>query len=421
MPSDKQQFSPGSKNWILKYFELVEHKVFSIELDSEYFQKKVSFNSLASKTGLIYGIPTSFIYFNNVTADSFTNDEKLKLLFFEFLLYAYQQNTSVPFDKNLFFKSLHSFYCDESESNWVDKLFKKSELDKTEIELSSRVSIENNIFESNYWFNYLSNCFLFVDVILFEEFLNKKLVSIQSNYSDCVSFVLKGIIYMAYANNKIDAKEKRLLAHFLNSTQIQKDEKQKIELLIIEGISISAFKTQKIENSSFSQLIFELGRFIAIGSHELSTEEKKIHSEFAGFLGLTENQIEECKLLCDLFMLEHKDKIALLFSGKNSSLVFNSVSNRWTRILGRNKEKLITELKESKELLSLIQKSTTKELTREEKEKVKSQFLDTLKTIPSIGIFLLPGGALLLPLILKIVPDLLPSAFVENQIDKKKK
>jgi hypothetical protein len=101
-------------------------------------------------------------------------------------------------------------------------------------------------------------------------------------------------------------------------------------------------------------------------------------------------------------------------------LAFQGFSNRWIRILGRNKDKLISELKESKELVALIQKSTTKELTKEEKEMVKNQFIDILKSVPSIGIFLLPGGALLLPLILKIVPDLLPSSFKENQVDQEK-
>lgn len=81
---------------------------------------------------------------------------------------------------------------------------------------------------------------------------------------------------------------------------------------------------------------------------------------------------------------------------------------------------MITELKESKELVSLIKKSTTTELTKKEKELVKDQFMDILKSVPSIGIFLLPGGALLLPLILKIVPDLLPSSFKENQVDQEK-
>ena len=99
-----------------------------------------------------------------------------------------------------------------------------------------------------------------------------------------------------------------------------------------------------------------MGRFISVASHELSITEKKIHLEFAFFLGLTDDEIQESKLLCDLFLLEHNDKIAPLFSDKNSSLALTRVTNRWTRILGRNKEKLIIELKESKELVALIQK-----------------------------------------------------------------
>jgi hypothetical protein len=61
-----------------------------------------------------------------------------------------------------------------------------------------------------------------------------------------------------------------------------------------------------------------------------------------------------------------------------------------------------------------------RELTPEEKEKVRTQSLDLMKTVPSIGIYLLPGGALWLPLVLKLIPDLLPSAFKENEVEEKK-
>ena len=88
------------------------------------------------------------------------------------------------------------------------------------------------------------------------------------------------------------------------------------------------------------------------------------------------------------------------------------------KVLGRNKDKLATELKQSKELIQLIKKSTTQELSKEEKDLVKTLFLDIVKSMPSLAIFMLPGGALLLPLVLKIIPDLVPSAFRENEIDK---
>ena len=50
----------------------------------------------------------------------------------------------------------------------------------------------------------------------------------------------------------------------------------------------------------------------------------------------------------------------------------------------------------------------------DEKKKVKKQLLDICKTVPSLTIFLLPGGALLLPILIKFIPKMLPSAFNEN-------
>jgi len=417
MPSDKQQFSPGSKNWILKYFQLVENNVFSIESISENHQKESTFNNLASKTGLIYGVPTSFIYFSNVSCENYTNEEKLKLLLFEALLYSYLQGLKEPFDKKLFIQSLKSFYSENEESKWFDKVFKTSEVEQLEVTLSSRILIETPIFESNYWLNYLSNCFVFLDVILFQEFLQKKIVSLNSKYSTYVTYVMKGIIYMAYADNKIESKEKRLLANFLSFTQLEKNSKLQIETFINNGISKSDLNLTKIDNPLLLGIIFELGLLIAHKSLATFTSERKSLYDFGDFLGLSAQEINESEIRSNLFLLEKQEESSPFYFESRSSLAFQGFSNRWIRILGRNKDKLISELKESKELVALIQKSTTKELTKEEKEMVKNQFIDILKSVPSIGIFLLPGGALLLPLILKIVPDLLPSSFKENQVD----
>jgi Mg2+/Co2+ transporter CorC len=82
-----------------------------------------------------------------------------------------------------------------------------------------------------------------------------------------------------------------------------------------------------------------------------------------------------------------------------------------TDLIEKNKQSFLQEVKESKELLFLIKESTTRKLTDEEKDKVKEQLLDICKTIPAFTIFMLPGGALLLPLLIKMIPNILPSAF----------
>ena len=86
----------------------------------------------------------------------------------------------------------------------------------------------------------------------------------------------------------------------------------------------------------------------------------------------------------------------------------------------RNKNRLAKELEESGELVLLLGQSALRDLNKEEKNKVKEQLLDVCKSIPSLTIFLLPGGTLLLPLLVKFIPKLLPSSFNENRIDKKR-
>ena len=83
-------------------------------------------------------------------------------------------------------------------------------------------------------------------------------------------------------------------------------------------------------------------------------------------------------------------------------------------LLNKNKARFLKELAESREVVYLLQKSRKTTLTEVEKTKVKEQLLDICKAIPSFAIFMLPGGALLLPLLIKLIPDILPSAFREE-------
>jgi hypothetical protein len=89
-----------------------------------------------------------------------------------------------------------------------------------------------------------------------------------------------------------------------------------------------------------------------------------------------------------------------------------------TTLIQRNKKRLAKEISESKELMVLLAHSTQRDLDKDEKKKVKKQLLDICKTVPSLTIFLIPGGSLLLPLLVKFIPQLLPSSFNENLGDE---
>ena len=74
-------------------------------------------------------------------------------------------------------------------------------------------------------------------------------------------------------------------------------------------------------------------------------------------------------------------------------------------------------LKIRDEAMHLLHQSTKRNLTDEELKVIQTQLLDIFKSIPSLAIFLLPGGMLLMPLFVKFIPQLLPSAFDDNRLE----
>ena len=69
--------------------------------------------------------------------------------------------------------------------------------------------------------------------------------------------------------------------------------------------------------------------------------------------------------------------------------------------------------RETGELAQLLARASAgASLTPQEKAKVRQQLIDVAKTIPALAIFAAPGGLLLLPLLVKLLPfNLLPSSF----------
>ena len=86
-----------------------------------------------------------------------------------------------------------------------------------------------------------------------------------------------------------------------------------------------------------------------------------------------------------------------------------------TRQVKKNLDRVMQEIRETRELYDLLMKATTTNLSAAEKQKVQDQLLDIAKTIPALAIFVLPGGGVLLPILIKILPfKLLPSSFHEE-------
>jgi hypothetical protein len=134
-------------------------------------------------------------------------------------------------------------------------------------------------------------------------------------------------------------------------------------------------------------------------------------------MSISEGFITESVLATNAFITFHKKEIQYFNYSNPVKHFYDQTTTGVQVLIKRNQKRLTKEISESKELMQLLAKSTQKDLSTEEKKKVKKQLLDICKSIPSLTIFLLPGGGLLLPILIKFIPQLLPSAFNENLED----
>ncbi|MBL6667462.1 MAG: hypothetical protein ISP69_02195 [Crocinitomicaceae bacterium] len=421
MQLDKNRISTGSKNWIRYFFHLHKKGLLSIgfKFKSDSFGEMIHY--IFNKTGILYGSALSTLYASHKFVSHLTKEEKLKLLLFENLFFVYQcKHEQSKDDYNKFLNLLDQFYnkFQKKKSLWDFDSDKEISL-KIEKILSERVKIKSNITKGNYWLNQSSNGLVFVDVLIFAAFLEDKETDLVEKYDTFVFNLMYFLTKAAYSDGTIEEKEKRLLGYLLSSSHLKEDLKQKLANWISTPNQLEQVILFKGSNLDY-KLIFELCVFVACGTHTVHPNEERNLKKIGKELILTNIEIEEAFLVGRTFVFKNKDALAILNEEKSSGVLLKAIQKKWLLILGRNKEKLFNEIKESKELMDLIGKSAIRDLSAEEKDQFKTQFYDILKSMPSLAIFLLPGGAILLPIVIKLFPDLLPSAFKENMIDEKK-
>jgi len=414
--------SPGAKGWINKYFDLVGNK------SIKGYRKKHATRSdnhfsllLFGRSGIIFGQPIRYIFAGNIDDKTWTPSEKLKFLIFEAHLLIFQQKHSTKkVDQMAFIESLLDFYEKHSAKNplnVVNYVMKESDSEKVERILSKQTEIKLNLLANKWWINSLHNVFVYINVILYNRFLNEENPNTLDLYADYAYNGLTAMTMAAYSDGVLDNKEKSMFSVFLASANLPEEYKSRATLQLKSGAYFEDFTATVNEDWFLQRYILDLSILTIFSGHEPSELEHTFLMNLSEKFNIPENEFDEHLVMIENFVLLNHDKTPFLSSTKSYERVYSSISKRWGKVIMRNKDKLASELKESKHLVSLIKKSTTEELSKEEKDMVKTQFMDIAKSVPALAIFMLPGGAVLLPIILKLLPDLVPSAFKENEIE----
>ena len=115
----------------------------------------------------------------------------------------------------------------------------------------------------------------------------------------------------------------------------------------------------------------------------------------------------------DDFYRQNRDAVTALRLAETPEGLAEALTSRLQAVVSDNLDRILQEIRETGELAQLLARASAgATLTPQEKVKVREQLIDVAKTIPALAIFAAPGGMLLLPLLVKLLPfNLLPSSF----------
>ncbi|MBT8253838.1 MAG: hypothetical protein KJN68_07695 [Bacteroidia bacterium] len=388
--------NPSASGWINKLLR-------TLFKNKNYARKTVSglYHELRT-TGFLYGSSLSIVN-NYVYSDDFTLEERSKLNLVIALNCAYKNSK----EEKPFVKSLIEFYkaINQHKTTLFNDLFGERMTAQTlERIIHRRVQIDPNILTKS--FNYfVTNAFLFLDVLAYIQFLKNNAIS--EDYLKNLEATVEAMTYKVlqskenktvYDKNLIDLIEASL--RYQNYRRINYDKAIK-----------------QVKNAAERKYLYDIACMTSWTDHKLDSKEEIVLHELASDLNLSDRDRQKAIEEINRFYSQNLQNISFL-SSKNAVKNFYDNSSRLvSKLLSRNSKRLQRELRESKEVVRLIGKSTIQDLSPEEQKQLQDQLLDIFKTIPSLAIFMLPGGALLLPLVVKIIPKLLPSSFDDNRLE----
>lgn len=396
--------NPSAPGWITKYGSLFKEDMVTYNSYDALYEEHLAH-------GFVYGIHLKPPHFvkpeHELSEDEIAKINLLNTLYFCF----YFETGSTDFE--VFVSTVFKYYqeLDSGKISFLGKILAGNKtVSQLEKLIDSRIYPNGNVFRKALGSS-LTNSLLYIDVLTFRSYLSKN-QNIKGK-AQLLEYVTLSLAYQA-----------------LNSKKVKEHDEKLIQLLQASLTYVDVDNTNFIGNypdvlhqdftSCEIDFLIDFSCIAVWEDNTLDRKESQFIFSLTHELGRSETYALKALRNVAAFFDENLDKIAYLKDTNLASKFYDGMTKNVSKLILRNSRRLKKELSESKELMQLLAKSTTKELGKEERKKVQGQLLDIFKSIPSLAIFMLPGGAVLLPIFIKLIPKLLPSAFDDNRVEKQR-
>ena len=412
--------NPNEKGWLREYidfrFEMLR------ELTTEAVRKRShpehSLYRIIQPTGLMYGQSVGVT--GHPDQESWHSRDKMKVLLAESLLSSsllfYQKQNGSPMEigeaieKTL--ENIGNFYNNifpelaTSAKSFFGK--RKSPVEVVERILDKRIERTTD-FEGNFWTYFFHNSLLFLDVFIFGQWIHTNADRIVADFfryeRDELRFsVVKVIAAASHANQEVEFEEKKLLDFFLYSADLSSEKRKEAVRIFEKGIEVHEINLPSENSWILKKFFLEIAILTIWADKKVEEVEMDFLKNFIHHLDFNEDDLENSLIAIEGFVLENWEQLSYLQNNQDYQQVSEQFIKRVARIAEKNQHRLLKELHEREEVVNLLRKSRSTELSTEEKEILRIALVQMLKTIPTFLIISLPRKFLTLPVLLKILP-----------------
>ncbi|MGL2965760.1 LETM1-related biofilm-associated protein [Flavobacterium sp. XGLA_31] len=394
--------NPSVHGWIDKFFAEQQ------PLSRHFYVEELSFYTATRNTGFIFGHIIDFDTEIALDNQDWLPEEISKIGMLNTLFQMYRL-TKQSNDYGDFINESVAFYnlLTPKGFNPLQKMLAgSSPSSKLEKIIHDRVQTNEDLFSKNFS-HVITNALLFIDILAFKQYLDKG--SLPEKYFNRIEEIVISVVSLSLKTKTgISIHDELLQKLFESSVRYNKFSGKSFATL--DDLDLNY-----LQNDLEKYYVIDLAGISLWSDEKVENEERYFLYKLGEKLAIPDSFVLESIVFVNSFISKHKAEIPYFNYSNPVKNFYDQTTDSVVVLIKRNKNRFLKEITESKELMQLLAKSTHKELDKDEKKKIKNQLLDICKTVPSLTIFLLPGGSLLLPILIKFIPKLLPSAFNENE------
>lgn len=410
---------PGEKGWLKEYLEYRKELLKDFASNGrKSSHPEHSLYRIVQPTGLMYGQSIDTI--EHPDSKNWDQKDRMKILLAESLITSSLLFHDKPIKSSeelsgVIMKAI------ENIGNFYNTIFpelatptktlfgkRKSPIELAEKILDKRIE-HTNSYSGNFWAQFFHNSLLFLDIFIFGQWIHTNADRIVSDFfkyerEELRFSVVKVMAAAAHANVAIEFEEKKLLEHFLQSAGLTSEKKKEALAIFEKGIELEEINLPTNNSWVLKKYFLEMSILTIWSDKRVEEIEVIFLKRFCDYLGFSEDDLENSMMAIEGFVLEHWEQLNTLQNKKDYDQVSEQFIGRMSRITNYNKSRLVKEVQKSEELMALLRKAKSNELTEEEKVHMQELLITVLKTIPTFVLISLPQHFLTLPILLKILP-----------------